>query len=973
MAHALAACKRFRTVGKALAVAWVLSAAVNFAAPGGADDRIPLESLKAGTEVDAQILSKHRFSGWFVNIGTDRSAFLEFEEACDGFPTEGMNTWLRGSTLTARVLENDGEKIWLTTRSGSLERPKRFRTPPEESQIAEFSGISSERDQVLDGEFPHAMPRDWVRKAPRTGWSPWHGSAAMGDFARKEEVRPLESVEAAEEPEEETKWNSLEAETEVKLENRAEQERGNETEEWGVPPGFAFSAPAWEWSGAGNWLAEDSAEAGLRDDVPLNMWYGEDGEWYGDNFFGPAMWGTYEEGADGFIGRRHGQVPKRANLKEQFEKEQFEKGDAAKKVTTLMLRNVPNAYDREALMAELANLGFEGSFDFLYLPIDTSTKNNVGYAFVNFCDEEACMKCMNALRGYFFKGQPYNRRRPAIVSVAHLQGLEANLQHYSRTQVFNARLPCQRPWVAREAATALALADCQWAPGGFAKLMEDAAARPGTQPDTQSLIHRRRARERWMFHNYGLAAYDMMPDGGFGPGDQPLYSNDTPRYHNPGQVVHEGMNADMNAQALKQVEDKESQLANTDKPSGPDQNRTAVSVLSRMLRGESVDHHDLPEEDEEMDSHGLDLLVPEIMPVMPGAASFDEWYGWPGLVYNYEYAMPGPSGPPGPPGPQEVPGKDEADTEKTTVVLTNVPRGFSAQNVFDVLKRLEVYEFCRGLCFLDAETGYAGQRTSVLQFNSVEQAEIAKKSLVESTWGGDRKGENAKIQVEDLLTHDLEQFSAGGTRAASSWEEEELMMPDYTDQWEQPSWLTAARMPDDYAPPKTGMEFLGQESDLGNVSPEGDMAQAEADGFPDIPAVPTSMDVGSPSAPADADDSSAPTETNRQDQFLEDEFDTSWPKLPSKAKKSADASGADAFPEWVDAEVCGMFPKGAWVRMTTPSTRTDFRCLLRKEQFTESFVEQSHIGMKIQVRVLEVNLAQKQLYLSMLEPQDVPT
>ena len=96
----------------------------------------------------------------------------------------------------------------------------------------------------------------------------------------------------------------------------------------------------------------------------------------------------------------------------------------------------------------------------------------------------------------------------------------------------------------------------------------------------------------------------------------------------------------------------------------------------------------------------------------------------------------------------------------------------------------------KGLCFLDAETGYAGQRTSVLQFNSVEQAEIAKKSLVdtrrrlssgccpeaesprcasgsmlsfldgsptarctqESTWGGDRKGENAKIQVEDGTT-----------------------------------------------------------------------------------------------------------------------------------------------------------------------------------------------------------------------------
>jgi hypothetical protein len=41
---------------------------------------------------------------------------------------------------------------------------------------------------------------------------------------------------------------------------------------------------------------------------------------------------------------------------------------------------------------------------------------------------------MNNMSGYFFKGQPYNRRRAAIVSVAHLQGLEANLEHYSRTQ-----------------------------------------------------------------------------------------------------------------------------------------------------------------------------------------------------------------------------------------------------------------------------------------------------------------------------------------------------------------------------------------------------------------------------------------------------------------------------------------------------------------------------------------------------------
>ncbi|CAE7030624.1 unnamed protein product [Symbiodinium natans] len=158
--------------GKALAVALatglVFSASTGFAASASADERIPLDSLKVGMEVDAQILSKHRFSGWFVNVGSEKPAFLEFEEACDGFPMEGMSTWLRGSTLTARVLENDGEKIWLTKRSGSLERPERFRVSPDESQIAEFSGISPTEwvDAVVCGMFPKGA---WVKMtAPST-------------------------------------------------------------------------------------------------------------------------------------------------------------------------------------------------------------------------------------------------------------------------------------------------------------------------------------------------------------------------------------------------------------------------------------------------------------------------------------------------------------------------------------------------------------------------------------------------------------------------------------------------------------------------------------------------------------------------------------------------------------------------------------------------------------------------------------
>ena len=60
--------------------------------------RIPLESLKAGTEVDAQILSKHRFSGWLLAHGCScsREFFLvplsEFREEFGCIRCSGLST-----------------------------------------------------------------------------------------------------------------------------------------------------------------------------------------------------------------------------------------------------------------------------------------------------------------------------------------------------------------------------------------------------------------------------------------------------------------------------------------------------------------------------------------------------------------------------------------------------------------------------------------------------------------------------------------------------------------------------------------------------------------------------------------------------------------------------------------------------------------------------------------------------------------
>ena len=43
---------------------------------------------------------------------------------------------------------------------------------------------------------------------------------------------------------------------------------------------------------------------------------------------------------------------------------------AADKRTTLMIRNIPNKYTQKMLLNFMYQAGFEGKFDFFYLPID---------------------------------------------------------------------------------------------------------------------------------------------------------------------------------------------------------------------------------------------------------------------------------------------------------------------------------------------------------------------------------------------------------------------------------------------------------------------------------------------------------------------------------------------------------------------------------------------------------------------------
>merc|ERR1719506_1681072 len=114
--------------------------------------------------------------------------------------------------------------------------------------------------------------------------------------------------------------------------------------------------------------------------------------------------------------------------------------------TTIMLRNIPNRYTREMLVARLDD-GYKGQYDFVYLPIDFNSKCNVGYAFVNFRAPAVAQrffaefngaKCKNVLPGF-------SSQKICEVSYARVQGRDQNMENL-RDEKFMEKLNEQAEW-----------------------------------------------------------------------------------------------------------------------------------------------------------------------------------------------------------------------------------------------------------------------------------------------------------------------------------------------------------------------------------------------------------------------------------------------------------------------------------------------------------------------------------------------
>lgn len=114
-------------------------------------------------------------------------------------------------------------------------------------------------------------------------------------------------------------------------------------------------------------------------------------------------------------------------------------------ITTLMLRNIPNKYTQSALLEEIGHMGFAGTYDFFYLPMDIHNHSNVGYAFINMLVPTFAERFQTVFREHRFR--LHRSRKISSVSTAHVQGLDANLRHFENRAVTHARNDQYRPVV----------------------------------------------------------------------------------------------------------------------------------------------------------------------------------------------------------------------------------------------------------------------------------------------------------------------------------------------------------------------------------------------------------------------------------------------------------------------------------------------------------------------------------------------
>jgi hypothetical protein len=109
----------------------------------------------------------------------------------------------------------------------------------------------------------------------------------------------------------------------------------------------------------------------------------------------------------------------------------------AKCITTLMIRGIPCSMSQEALISLIDEAGLKNLYNFFYLPRDgnrsSNRSSNLGYAFINFVDQQSAELCTATLQGVPLA--PTRSMKTCTISPADIQGLSSLWKHFRCTAV----------------------------------------------------------------------------------------------------------------------------------------------------------------------------------------------------------------------------------------------------------------------------------------------------------------------------------------------------------------------------------------------------------------------------------------------------------------------------------------------------------------------------------------------------------
>jgi len=109
--------------------------------------------------------------------------------------------------------------------------------------------------------------------------------------------------------------------------------------------------------------------------------------------------------------------------------------------TTVVMQGVPGCYTRDMLLGLFADLGFSERIDFVFVPTDFSTGENLAHAYVNLVSPLDAAAFLDAFDGFSRWHSSWCTQACEVVWSCFEQGFKQNVERYRNSPVMHPSVP----------------------------------------------------------------------------------------------------------------------------------------------------------------------------------------------------------------------------------------------------------------------------------------------------------------------------------------------------------------------------------------------------------------------------------------------------------------------------------------------------------------------------------------------------